>query len=308
MNMQGFENGLGMRPGGGRYTMKRASAASRRLIFALAIVSAALGAPIAGHAAQAPRGNGNNAAPERVFTFRALTNSLAGRKWAPADLEVMRGVVEKRANALLPAGSRVTATAPDRIVIRLPAGSDPRELDRVTARNDLQFYVLPQLGRPGASGAPVWDVRRTATGAEQLIDSRTGKPVPEVQLKSAVFSHPAEISGKDFAPDFKVIVPRNGAPVIQFQLTRQAAARIEDVSRAHIGWHLGLFLDRRLLVAPTIAGPIAGTGIIDNSFTASQAADMAALLSSGTLSVPLERVGTGSTAGTPTSSTSAPHR
>ena len=225
-----------------------------------------------------------------VVTYRARTDRLRGKKWTPADLERMRAIVQNRAKALLPGGTRVGSAAPDRIVIQMYASPAPGALERVTARNELRFYILHQMGSPGQGRMPEWTLRRTDSGSQTLVDSRTGSAVSPAVLDRVVFSRPPDVTGADFAPEFRALLPTSGQPVVEFRLTRRAAARFEDVTRANIGKCLAAFLDKRLLVAPNISGPITGTGMLDNSFTPRQATDMAALLNAGVLAVPLVRV------------------
>ena len=62
------------------------------------------------------------------------------------------------------------------------------------------------------------------------------------------------------------------------------------MTRANQGKHLAIFLDKRLLTAPTINSIIPGKGIIEGNFTLASAKALSDQLNAGALPVPLEEV------------------
>ncbi|BAL80448.1 protein translocase subunit SecD [Caldisericum exile] len=79
-----------------------------------------------------------------------------------------------------------------------------------------------------------------------------------------------------------------GQPVIAFQLDSEGAKIFADVTQQNIGKTISIYLDDKLLMAPTVKSAITdGQGIIEGKFTKEEAANYAALLRSGALPVKL---------------------
>jgi SecD/SecF fusion protein len=77
-----------------------------------------------------------------------------------------------------------------------------------------------------------------------------------------------------------------GEPLIEFQLTDQAAKAFAKVTRENIGRRMAIVLDGQLYSAPSINNEIDGSGEITGSFTVEEAQKLAAVLQNP-LSAPL---------------------
>jgi len=79
-----------------------------------------------------------------------------------------------------------------------------------------------------------------------------------------------------------------GQPVIAFQLDAEGTKIFADVTQKNIGKTISIYLDDKLLMAPTVKSAITeGQGVIEGNFTKEEAANYAALLRSGALPVKL---------------------
>ena len=79
-----------------------------------------------------------------------------------------------------------------------------------------------------------------------------------------------------------------GQPVIAFQLDAEGTKIFADVTEKNIGKTISIYLDNKLLMAPTVKSAITeGQGVIEGKFTKEEAANYAALLRSGALPVKL---------------------
>jgi len=79
-----------------------------------------------------------------------------------------------------------------------------------------------------------------------------------------------------------------GQPVIAFQLDAEGTKIFADVTQKNIGKTISIYLDDKLLMAPTVKSAITeGQGVIEGKFTKEEAANYAALLRSGALPVKL---------------------
>ncbi|MGB9770189.1 MULTISPECIES: protein translocase subunit SecD [Caldisericum] len=79
-----------------------------------------------------------------------------------------------------------------------------------------------------------------------------------------------------------------GQPVIAFQLDPEGTKIFAEVTQQNIGKTISIYLDNKLLMAPTVKSAITeGQGVIEGKFTKEEAANYAALLRSGALPVKL---------------------
>lgn len=77
-----------------------------------------------------------------------------------------------------------------------------------------------------------------------------------------------------------------GQPAVHFTLTNAGSKKFYDWTSKNIGQFLPIFLDKKLIEAPTIEGAISNTGEIHGSFTTDTAVRLANELSAGSLKVP----------------------
>lgn len=81
----------------------------------------------------------------------------------------------------------------------------------------------------------------------------------------------------------------NGDFQIEFSLSENGRSILADFTSAHTGSYLGIIEDKVVISCPQINSPItAGKGVINGSFTKASANDLAAILSTSPLPVPLK--------------------
>jgi preprotein translocase subunit SecD len=224
-------------------------------------------------------------------TLRAQTETLKGRTWTDADLEATRVVVEKRAHLISAGVTKVSAVAPDKIVLEALRSLNPEDVLRITTPNRIRFCLLPQLGKGTGDPHATWSLVRGQSSHEILTDAKSGARVTDAQLDRDVFARRPELAAEDFLPGFQAEIDTRGVPHIAFELTEPAAARFATMERSHSGEFLAIFIDHKLITVPIMNGPITGKGIIEGGFTPQQAHDMAELLNTGELPVPLTSPG-----------------
>jgi preprotein translocase subunit SecD len=82
--------------------------------------------------------------------------------------------------------------------------------------------------------------------------------------------------------------PQFDRPVVQFRLNPAGALRFANATRENVGHSFAIVLDGKVISAPRIESPIlGGQAQIDGDFTVESASDLALLLRSGELPVPL---------------------
>jgi SecD/SecF fusion protein len=218
--------------------------------------------------------------------------------WNAEKLETVRKILENRIN-FSGVSEPLIITKPDtnQIIIELPGLRNEKEaIDRLQSTASLQFYLLPQLGDVDGKRPSIWvdkkvEDPKTHVESDVLLDKATGLPVTPEQLKEQVFDNPNLLvaTGEDLLPNSRAVPqPTTGSPEIEFELNSKGGKSFEDATRANIGKFLAIFLDGRLLTAPSIEGVIPGKGVIHGSFTLESAKALSDELNAGALPVPLE--------------------
>ncbi len=231
--------------------------------------------------------------------LRAKTEEYKDGKWSESSLEAVRKVIENRVNYTGVSEPTIVTKPPDQVVVELPGLKDEAEaIKSFQSTASLEFYYLRQLGSKDRSREAVWSISEqvdpvTKVKQEVLVD-RNGVPLTEEQLKDAVFSSAPIVTGKDLEENScRAVITGTGDPEIEFKFKDKGAQEFEDFTRAHIGEFLAVFLDHKLLTAPTIDSVIpGGKGVIHGNFTLESSKALAANLNAGALPVPLEIVET----------------
>ncbi len=218
----------------------------------------------------------------------------------PQLMNVLRDVIERRVNVFgvsepivqVESSSFVTEEPIQRLVVELPGVTDVGEAVAEIGRTPLLEFKLysAELAQQQAaleslatsastSGAVIGEVSingETVTPSKELPFADTG--LTGRYLKTATLEF-AGGQGGQLANE----------PMVSVRFTEEGAELFADITRAHVGEQLGIFLDGELLSAPVINEPITGgTAIISGSFTPEEARSLAQNLSFGALPVPIE--------------------
>jgi protein-export membrane protein SecD len=180
---------------------------------------------------------------------------------SPADLEVIRGIIERRVNSTGVSEPVITTQGTDRIVVELPGVSDPeavRRLVRQTGR--LDFVPL---------------------GTTQMNDGD--------QIDLAKF--PPLFSGEQLETA-AIGSDQTGNRVVTFVLKSDGAKAFEDYTRAHVGEFFAIVLDSTVISAPQINEPIPGGRVQISSgglggYPLKEATELVTILQFGSLPFPI---------------------
>jgi len=231
--------------------------------------------------------------------LRAKSEEYKGGKWDNSKLEAVRHILENRVNFQGVSEPTIITKPPEQVIVELPGLKNEKEaLERLQSTASLQFYLLPQLGNKNGSRPATWSIREETdpkTGArnEVLVDNATGQPLTEAQMQEYIFSRDPIVTGNELLPNSRAVIqPTSNSPVIEFEFNAEGSRKFEDTTRAHIGDYLAIFLDKKLLTAPTINSVIPGKGIIEGNFTLESAKLLSDQLNAGALPVPLETLET----------------
>ena len=239
-----------------------------------------------------------------------LTIQLQTSEEVPTiDERVMEGVlkiVENRVNALGVSESVVQSLGLDQILVQLPGVNDPEQAERVlggTAQLDFREQLQSTEQQLGIE----YQVQRQLLVEQELLKNSEDQEAIEKNLQSIkttnqaiaqLFKEPT-IKGQDLRDAIaEPEAPGSNNWNVVLRFTSEGGQKFAELTKnlAGTGRSIGIFLDNKLLSAPTVSVEFAETGItggnavIQGRFTPEQANDLAVQLRGGALPVSVEIV------------------
>ncbi len=197
-------------------------------------------------------------------------------------LEVLRRRIEDPIQGI--PDSVVTRQGTDRILVQIPGG----QIDRTRARELLKV-----------TGFLEFKFVRDSTQTEELLRAKYPGGIPpdteiaferdkESQriLAAYLVGTAADLTG-DYLEDARVSFDNRQRPTVTFQFNAAGGEIFQKLTAEHIGDQLAIVLDDRVYSAPVVRSRIGSRGQIEGRFTSQEAADLAVVLRSGSLSLPV---------------------
>ncbi|NCJ08490.1 protein translocase subunit SecD [Synechococcales cyanobacterium C] len=238
----------------------------------------------------------------------AVQTTEAVPEITPRVLEAVQSVVEGRINGLGVSEAVVQTSGNDQLLVQLPGVSDPEQAERVLG-GTAQLEFLAQ--RPGTEVQLPIEQRLLAELLLERSQLETAEPVnaqelaeirEKVQRQEAEIAklyESTELTGDRLRDAFaQAPAGATGSWRVVVQFDTRGGDLFAQLTRniAGTGRTLGIFLDERLISAPTVQAQYAETGIvggtaeISGNFDAQSANDLAIQLRGGALPVPVEIV------------------
>ncbi|GFD88355.1 protein translocase subunit SecDF [Tenacibaculum sp. KUL152] len=177
-------------------------------------------------------------------------------------------VVRKRLNETGLTEPSVTLQGSDAILVQMPGVSDPTQVKKLlgtTAQMTFHWQANSQS---------------TASMTKQDESGNTYRLEQRVALEG---EHITDAAG--------VLSSETGQPVVTFKLDSKGAKQFASMTRENIGRVLAIVLDDKVVTAPVINSVIpGGRGEITGNFTLPEAHNVALMLRTGALPVPLDIV------------------
>lgn len=179
-----------------------------------------------------------------------------------------------------------------RINIQLPGETSSKRIeDIVSTTGNLEFKIVDDV----ATSLIDYDAENeTIVNADELTDYDVSFVYEKNTIGKLVKSTPLAMS-KEAAMDGTVIATAQnvfgqyGEPVVAFELDGVGTPLFAAITQTNTGKRLAIVLDGQIMSAPNIRQPITGgRGEISGSFTVEEAKDLALILKSGSLPVPIE--------------------
>jgi protein-export membrane protein SecD len=232
---------------------------------------------------QKAQGSKIRAALSQAFPkIRVLSSTL--RQITPTELAETQRIIESRVRDLRRDGVAVQTQSPDRIVVELPDLRGSRQaLRALETTGQLEFRFI------GHRYEVEYEAGSARAPARAVFTDQAGNEVPESQV---VAESPVIVRGNQLRPNAGLERDASDKPIVVFELKRDGAAAFWRFTRNHRGDFIAIVLDGHIISAPKITGAIHRRGAIADLRTDGEALQLAALLNSGALPVPLEQIET----------------
>ena len=190
-------------------------------------------------------------------------------------------IIRSRVDKLGVSEPLIQTQTPNRVIVQLPGISDPQKAVSVIGQTtQMEIRLLPSDLKPA----------QTQSG-ETIFTDAQGNTVP-----TAVVRDRSEllVSGVDVKPSTTAGFAAANKPGVFFSLQGEGARKFAQATTevAGKGRYIPVFLDDKVITAPTVESPITdGSGQISGGFDSiQQAQDLAVLLNSGALPAPIDVV------------------
>lgn len=219
----------------------------------------------------------------------------------PELMSVLRDVIERRVNVFgvsepivqVEKSSFVTENPIERLVVELPGVTDVGEAVAEIGRTPLLEFKLysAELAAQQETLESLSSLTENATGSGSAIIgnvSVNGESITKQEpfVDTGLTGRYLETASLEFAGGNSGQL--SNEPLVAVRFTDEGGELFAEITGAHVGEQLGIFLDGELLSAPVINEAITGgTAIISGSFTPDEARALAQNLSFGALPVPI---------------------
>ncbi|HEU5048127.1 MAG TPA: protein translocase subunit SecD [Rickettsiales bacterium] len=202
-------------------------------------------------------------------------------------LEQSIQIVNRRVNETGTREPIIQRQGDDRIVLQVPGLQDPERLKALLGKTaKMTFHLVEESLSMSdlASG-------KVPAGVHVMYEDERGgtkeKPIRmPVGIKTKVM-----LSGDLLVDASATFDNQTNEPVVSFRFNTVGAQKFAEITRENVGKRFAIVLDGKVITAPVIRSAIlGGSGIISGNFTSESANDLAVLLRSGALPVPLKVV------------------
>jgi preprotein translocase subunit SecD len=197
-------------------------------------------------------------------------------------LEVLRRRIEDPVTGI--PESVVARQGDDRILVQIPGGKVERERagDLLEVTGFLEFKIVRDTA---PTQELLEDKHPSGLPADTEIVFERDKETNRV-LNAYLVSTTPDLTG-EYLTDARVAFDRQGRPIVSFTFNAEGGRVFGDLTARSIGQPLAIILDERVYSAPVIRSQISMRGQIEGRFTPEEAADLAVVLRSGSLPIPV---------------------
>jgi protein-export membrane protein SecD len=201
-----------------------------------------------------------------------------GKSPTLADVEVVKGIIERRVNATGVSEPVVVTSGTDRIVVEVPGISDTDAIRKLVGQTgQLQFVPIPSTMTPPGENTPLDMTKAPSCPA-------SGNPTAPCVLFDG-----GQLASANVGSD------TSGRRTVNFVLKDQGKNLFADWTAKHVNQYFAIVLDNVVISAPVINEAIPGGNVQISSgslsgFTKDQADSLVNVLRFGSLPFPVEEL------------------
>ncbi|MEQ9617631.1 MAG: protein translocase subunit SecD [Deltaproteobacteria bacterium] len=203
-------------------------------------------------------------------------------------IDQVKQVIENRVQELGLVEPSIQKAGSDRILIQVPGASEKdrqRIIDIIKKSAVLEFKIVRDTGAAEETVLAKYGVSNPDELSGQDLMLHPGATGSENE-KFFVTTSEAQVTGESLS-DARLIFDEFGRPAVGFNFKGEGASKFGELTETNIGNRLAIVLDGTIKSAPTIQERITSQGRITGDFTAEEAKDLALVLRSGALPVPV---------------------
>jgi len=199
------------------------------------------------------------------------------RQPTAGDVEVVKGIIERRVNATGVSEPVVVTSGTDRIVVEVPGISDTDAIRKLVGQTgQLQFVPIPSSATPPSQGA-------------SLVPGTDPCPTAGNPTNTCVLFGGEELASANVGSD------SSGRRTVNFVLKENGKNLFGSWTASHTGQYFAIVLDKVVISAPVINEPIPGGNVQISSgslggFSRQEADELVNVLRFGSLPFPVEEL------------------
>ncbi len=203
-------------------------------------------------------------------------------------IDQVREVIENRVTEFGLVEPSIERAGTDRIIIQVPgaSASDRERIINIIKRAAvLEFKIVEDAGPSKETLLAKHEVSTPDELVEKGLKLHNGETGNENE-KFFVTENAAQVTGQ-YLSDARLTFDEFGRPAVGFNFRGEGATKFGALTEKNKGRRLAIVLDGVIKSAPVIEDRITSRGIIRGSFTTEEAKDLALVLRSGALPVPV---------------------
>ena len=192
-----------------------------------------------------------------------------------SDAEAMAAVaakIQRRVNEFGVTEPTIQMMGTDKIIVQLPGVEN----------------ITRAISLIGETGLLEFREQMFYENGTAMINETTGDLMFKNESATAIGTDGQEktLTGKYLKRAYRA-VDAYGVPVVSFEWNSEGAHLFQQITQRNLDKQLAIYVDNRLISAPVVKSVISDRGQIEGNFTLDYAGDLANMLNSGALDVPL---------------------